>query len=133
LKKAFGKWLDIETELFVDVANYSVNDRGFDPSNVSAWKDGTGAIINTDTANGLTLFHENRLVGKNILGLDLESLSSDTHYISGINSVNQVPYEIILKSDQLNSFPRKSEMHVFHLYDFLVKIHSSGIEIMGKV
>jgi len=45
-----------------------------------------------------------------------------------------VPYELILKSDQGNAFKRKSEMHVFNYFDFIVKIGiGMSPTVMGRV
>jgi len=66
--------------------------------------------------------------------LDLESLSYDPDSISGLNTTKQVPYELILKSDQLNAFGRKSEMHIFNLYDFILRLNANGTaEVVGRV
>jgi len=47
--------------------------------------------------------------------------------------MKKIPYEIILKSDGLNSFKRKSEMHIFSLFDFLVVLSPDGNKIIGRV
>lgn len=56
-------------------------------------------LNNIDTCNGLPLFYENRCVGKAIYALNFETLNSDLSVISGINTMNIKPFEIILKSD----------------------------------
>lgn len=90
--------------------------------------------MNWNTANGASFYHENRLQGKAIYGLDLESLSFDPNSISGLNTMKTVPYELILKSDQGNAFKRKSEMHVFNYFDFIVKIGiGMSPTVMGRV
>lgn len=99
LDKAFGKYVDIIGEQYVNTANFALNDRNYDPTNIDAWKDANGNITNTDTANGAPHYHENSCVGKAIYALDLESLSYDPDSISGLNTTKQVPYELILKSD----------------------------------
>ena len=86
LDKAFGKYGDVLGDKFVNSSNFALNDRGFDCTNTTAWKDVDGNIINFDTANGAPLYHENRMVGKAIYGLDLESLSFDPNSVSGLNT-----------------------------------------------
>ncbi len=99
LKKAFGKWLEIETDLFVDTANYSLNERGFDPTTALAWKSSTAedaTITNPHTARSYPNMWENICLGKCALGLNLESLALDVNTISGFNTMQSTPYELIL-------------------------------------
>jgi len=133
LDKAFGKYIDVIGDQFINQANFAINDRGFDPSNKDAFKDGNDVTINVDTANGAPSYHENRVVGKAVYALDLESLSFSPGEISGLNTTKKVPYEIILKSNGLNTFPRKSEMHVFNYYDFLIRLSFDGNSVLGRV
>jgi hypothetical protein len=44
LDKAFGKYLDIVGEKFINTANFALNERVFDPSNDDAWKDEDGNV-----------------------------------------------------------------------------------------
>lgn len=39
LDKAFGKYTDIIGDKYVNVANFAVNDRGYDPTDKTAFKD----------------------------------------------------------------------------------------------
>lgn len=122
MDKSFGKYTDIVGDKYVNIANFAVNTRGYDPTDKRAYKTEAGNILNNNTANGAPHYYENRLQGKALYGLDLESLSHDFGTISGLNTMQTVPYEIILKSDGLMPFERKSEMHIFNYFDFLVKI-----------
>lgn len=133
LDKAFGKYIDVLGDQYINMANFAVNDRLYDPSNTTPWKNAQGVIKNYDTANGAPSFHENRLVGKALYALDLEALSFDPTSISGLNTTGSVPFEIILKSDTLKAFKRKSEMHIFNYFDFLIRFSSTGNEVLGRV
>lgn len=106
----------------------------YDPTKVTPWKDANGNITNFDTANGAPAYHENRAIGKALYALDLETLSFDPGSISGLNTTKSVPFEIILKSDTTSGvFPRKSEMHVFNFFDFLVKFSlTDGNSVLGR-
>jgi hypothetical protein len=66
-----------------------------------------------DTAASLPLFHENRCVGRAVYAMNLETLNNDFSVISGINTINNRPFEITLKSDNTNSFSRSYTMYVF--------------------
>lgn len=70
LKKAFGKYGDIVGDCFVNNTNFAFNTRGYNFKNLESWDNG-----NIDTAMGITLYHENRFMGKAAYGLDLESLN----------------------------------------------------------
>lgn len=98
---------------------------------------------NIDTANGLSLFHENRCVGKALYALNFETLNADLSVISGINTMQSKPFEVVFRSDNINftdlsstsvspSYPRASSMYIFCLYDMLVQIKKSGIMILGR-
>lgn len=52
--------------------------------------------------------------------MNLETLNEDYSVISGINTINNRPFEITLKSDNTNAYPRSSTMYVFCNYDMLI-------------
>lgn len=64
----------------------ALNTRCYDPTDTSPWKNGQGTVKNWNTANGAPSLHENRVVGKCLYALDLESLSFDPDTISGLNT-----------------------------------------------
>jgi hypothetical protein len=45
--------------------------------------------------------------------MNLETLNNDYNVISGINTINNRPFEITLKADTTNAFPRPYTMNVF--------------------
>jgi hypothetical protein len=49
--------MDVLGDQYVNVANFAINDRLYDPANKAAWKTGT-QITNHDTANGAPHLHE---------------------------------------------------------------------------
>lgn len=51
----------------------------------------------------MPLFHENRCVGKAVYGLNFETLNADHSVISGVNTMNTKPFEVIFRSDS-NAF-----------------------------
>ena len=52
--------------------------------------------------------------------MNLETLNEDYSVISGINTINNRPFEITLKSDSTNAYPRSNTMYVFCNYDMLI-------------
>jgi hypothetical protein len=54
--------------------------------------------------------------------MNLESLNNDYSVISGVNTINNRPFEITIKSDGTNNtaFPRSYTKYVFCNYDMLI-------------
>lgn len=103
----------------INNVNFAVNDRAFDPTANSVINTGS-AWNNYDHAASAPLFHENRCVGRAVYAMNLETLNQDYSVISGMNTINNRPFEINLKSDSLNSFTRPYTMYVFCNYDMLI-------------
>jgi hypothetical protein len=51
-------------------------------------------ISNIDTTYGLPWFHENRVIGKCIYAINLETFPNDDTVISGMNTLSTRPFEI---------------------------------------
>lgn len=47
--------------------------------------------------------------------------------ISGINTINNRPFEITLKSDNTNAYPRSYTMYIFCNYDMLIQLRTTGV------
>jgi len=45
--------------------------------------------------------------------MNLETLNNDYSVISGVNTINNRPFEITIKSDSSFSYPRSRSMYVF--------------------
>lgn len=73
---------------------------------------------NTHTAGGLPLFHETRVKGRAVYGLDTETLANDFSVLSGLNTVDYKPFNLVLEVDaQKNQFTRDSKINIFFYYD----------------
>lgn len=70
--------------------------------------DTPGVIGNYDTGYGMSWLHENRCVGRALYALNLETLNNDSSVISGINTINNRPFEIRLTQGTGNAFTRTS-------------------------
>lgn len=82
---------------------------------------------------GLCMYHENRYQGKAVYCLDLETLNYNPNEISGLNTTKKLPYEIMVKSNASKSYAGKSEMHVFQLYDAIIKFDGDGyVSVLGR-
>ena len=76
----------------IDKAAFAINDR---PYNIDyAHADGKD-----NTHFGKSLFHENRCVGKSLYGIILDSNPYDDEVISGFNSKEKRPLELMIKCD----------------------------------
>ncbi len=102
LRKVFAH-LTLDAAI-VNQFNFSLNERGFDPTNTDLFIEtpGKNGILNTDTVHGLPLYHENRVVGRCIYAIDMESQEM------GTNTKEIYPYELIMKADLIEDlcFPR---------------------------
>lgn len=122
LLKAFGKHLDPDNSA-LNPHNFAVNFRAFDP---------TSADTNiTGNAQGGFL-EENRVVGKAIYALDLDSLNYEKRLLSGINTTMAKPFEIQLAYDSTKVFTRPVTMYVFCHYDMVLSMSPNGIKALGK-
>ena len=52
--------------------------------------------------------------------MNLETLNNDFNVISGLNTIENRPFEINLKADTTNAFTRPYNMYVFCNYDMLI-------------
>ena len=59
-------------------------------------------------------------MGRAVYAMNLETLNEDYSVICGINTINNRPFEITLKSDPTNAYPRSCTMYVFCNYDMLI-------------
>lgn len=59
-------------------------------------------------------------MGRAIYAFNLETLNEDNSVISGVNTINNRPFEITLKSDNTNAFPRSYTTYVFCNYDAII-------------
>ena len=57
-------------------------------------------VSNGHTALQLPGFHETRCVGKCTYGFDTETLSSDWNVLSGLNTYDFKPFNIVFETDQ---------------------------------
>lgn len=93
-------------------------------------------VTNTDTALGMPLFHENQVVGKAIYGINLETLAEDQSSITGLNTMQNRPLELMIRTAPSNLFgelpERPATMYSFMYYDFLLHITAEGVDVMGR-
>jgi hypothetical protein len=92
----------------------------------------------------MPLFHENRCVGKALYALNFETMNTDFSVISGINTMQSKPFDVILRSDGASftdfkndtvstvRFQRDSQMYVFCNYDMIIQLKKSGIHVLGR-
>jgi len=93
---------------------------------------GSYTITNIDTAYGSSSLHENRCVGKALYAMNFETLNNDWSVISGLNTINNRPFEVSIKSGTGTVFPRASTMFVFCQFDMLIQMKRTGIMVLGR-
>ena len=73
----------------------------------------------------------NSLVGRAVYGIDLDTITSDESVISGLNSMKNKPFELILEGT--NPINNNMEMHIFLYYDYVIDIKGVGMfDILGR-
>jgi len=85
-------------------------------------------------ANGYqtAMFHENRCVGKAVYGIDLDSLNYTNQFLSGVNTTNKKPFEMLLEADGNKGWQGASALMVFCYYDMVVNIRMGNINVLGR-
>jgi len=87
-----GLFFSPDRNFLIDKGAFAINDR---PYNIDyAHADGKD-----NTHFGKSLFHENRCVGKSLYGIILDSNPYDDEVISGFNSKEKRPLELMIKCD----------------------------------
>lgn len=81
--------------------------------------------------SGFTLWNEMRCRGKAIytFNVDMDKKNDDT--MTGIDTTKVRPIELILKSDDPNTYPRQSTMYVMFLSDFIVSFGANDTSTEG--
>ena len=136
LYKTFNKLHDVLSDNFINQVNFAVNERPYDVTKTGPfYKTSDNSLDNIHTACGLPGFFENQCVGKAVYGLNLEGLREDASLMSGINTIQNKPFEITLRSDPstvTTVLDRPATMYVMCYYDFLIQLKSSGIRVLGR-
>lgn len=135
LHKLFGTLNDTLSGTIINKHNFAINERPYDVTNTTAYLVDTAAAENNiDTAVGFPIIHENRMVGRSVYVLNY-SFNSDSTMLNGINTIQNRPFDITIKSDGINTTPAKDRpctMMMLCNYDFVVQISLSGIRVLGR-
>lgn len=147
LQKSFQKFQNKDEDIAINSINFAVNQRYWDPISSQY-----ASVLSTSTVNQATSFspylissmpliHENRCKGKALFCLDLESMSENPRIISGLNTLKNKPFEILLNSDSSSYYfsgkesaknTENVQMYIWCQYDMVVQLKKYGIKIMGK-
>jgi hypothetical protein len=112
---------DTQKYTSINKLNFAINNRPYDPSLTTFFGVATPpyktAVLKK---SGMALWNENRCIGKAIYSFNLEMDKNDDNVMTGIDTTRVRPIELILKSDEGNTFPRGSTMYTMFLSDFIV-------------
>lgn len=136
LYKSIGKLWDPDRDNVINPRNFAINDRYWDPSDVRplfsnyASTYATRLNDNVNTTLAYPHFHENRIVGKAVFGLDLEGIySPNKQYTSGLNTIENRPFDLIFGQDTGGlvglSGTQSSTLYLFFFYDAAMRIQGS--------
>lgn len=145
LHKAWSKFQNKDEDCSITATNFAVNQRYWSPPSfgaIVASYPGT-SLPSIDTFGYMPLLHENRCKGKSLFALDLQSMSDNQNVISGLNTIKNKPFEVLLTSDSThpylsgmgNTFTGTSAgttMYFFCNYDMVVQLKKYGVSIMGR-
>jgi hypothetical protein len=83
---------------------------------------GCGTAGNVYPCRGLdySLNEERRYCGKALYALDLDCNPHDPDVLSGLDTTQKRPIELIIKGSDTDKFPRDSTMYVMLNHDFYV-------------
>ena len=83
----------------------------------------------------MTIFHENRHVGKAVYGLDTEILPSEFSLLSGLSTIPFNPFNIILKVSNEKAFNRPLEWLNMYYIDGILHWKGANTEptVLGMV
>jgi hypothetical protein len=71
----------------------------------------------------MPLFHETRVIGKAVYGLDCETMANDFSVLSGLNTTDFKPFNLVIENDSItNVFPRDSRINIFFYYDCVIQV-----------
>jgi hypothetical protein len=104
-KKAWGKFFDMNDSTLLNPTNYTMNQTALDPSGMDPDLDlGIGTALATAVRAqpffaGQSLFHNNRAVPRCIISLDTERFDIEPRVRSGLNTVENRPFDLILQND----------------------------------
>lgn len=124
--------------MYINSSNFAVNDRPYDPTNTAAYTTNLGSLTctidNIDTTSSLPLFHENRCVGRATYAFDLEALPGQPNVISGLNTLEYRPFEVMIDVDTVSSAYTRDSTLVFLLnYDVIYVLHDGvAPDIYGR-
>ena len=115
---------DASKHININKVNFAINERPYDVTLFEML--GIGNTNLTDLKRGLlknagyTLWNELRCRGKAVYSFNLEGDKYNDDTMTGIDTTKIRPIELILKSDDPNTYPRNSTMYVMFLSDFVV-------------
>ena len=147
LQKSFQKFQNKDEDIAINSINFAVNQRYWDPYDISneTILDNAAVVDNKvfsyNLISAMPLIHENRCKGKALFCLDLESMSENPRIISGLNTLKNKPFEILLNSDsgsyyfsgaEANQRKENVQMYIWCQYDMVVQLKKYGVKIMGK-
>lgn len=147
LYKAFGKYNNSESNCSITPINFAINEDQWDYNDLNpAWTTSTSLpmgvsgnkLLNTNTAFTFPLLHNNRCKGKALFVLNLEGLDEEPGVISGLNTIKNRPFEIIIGSDtnyppqNLNNTTFDYTMQFWAHYDTIIQIKKFNCVVLGR-
>lgn len=87
--------------------------------------------VNTETAMGNSLFHENRYIGRAVFSYTWEPYGHSKGYIHGLNTTGYRQFDVIFNNSPTNIFPSDETMLIFARSNAIVQFFDGYIEVRG--
>lgn len=124
----------------INKLNFAINERPYDVTLGTFLGTTSNSAVNgfsTPKRNflinsGYTLYNELRCRGKALYAFNIEMDKKNDDTMTGIDTTKVRPIELILKSDDPNTYPRNSTMYVSFLNDFIVSFGAMETSTEGS-
>ena len=135
LHSAMNMLFDCKKHININKTNFAPNARPYDVTFSSVLGIPAGSMTTKKTRmlldSGYALWNEMRCRGKALYAFNLEMDKFNDDTMTGIDTTQVRPIELILKSDDPNSYARQSTMYVMFLSDFIVSFGANSTSTEG--
>ena len=117
----------LDAATFADKFEFAMHTKGFSMGRSSNYLDYGAAGLGTNVPSSGCLYTrgacnwwQNQIVPRAVFGIDLDTITSDDSVISGVNTLINKPFELLLEGR--NPTNETCELNMFLYYDFVVMI-----------
>lgn len=132
LHQAMNLFFDCKKHININKLNFAINERPYDVTlNTFLGRPLTAGRAGFMKEGGYAFWNEMRCRGKAVYAFNLEMDKTNDSTMSGLDTRKTRPIELLLKSDDPNTYPRLSTMYVMFLNDFIVTFGDGNLTTEG--